>query len=90
LPDRHGFPARVIVPGYFGETHVKWITRIEVADESAIGFYEETRLGPGLYRADALAVRRPGPESTFTSTSRRMEFRWRGSLAAIAGSRVSR
>jgi DMSO/TMAO reductase YedYZ molybdopterin-dependent catalytic subunit len=37
LPDRHGFPARVIVPGYFGEKHVKWITRIEVADESASG-----------------------------------------------------
>ena len=31
LPHRHGFPARVIVPGYFGEKHVKWITRIELA-----------------------------------------------------------
>lgn len=28
LPQRHGFPARAIVPGYFGEKHVKWITRI--------------------------------------------------------------
>ena len=46
LPDRHGFPARAIVPGYFGEKHVKWITRIEVADESAIGFYEKQGWGP--------------------------------------------
>ncbi len=46
LPDRHGFPARVIVPGYFGEKHVKWITRIEVANESAIGFYEKQGWGP--------------------------------------------
>jgi DMSO/TMAO reductase YedYZ molybdopterin-dependent catalytic subunit len=46
LPDRHGFPARVIVPGYFGEKHVKWITRIEVADKSAIGFYEKQGWGP--------------------------------------------
>lgn len=46
LPDRHGFPARVIVPGYFGEKHVKWITRIEVADENAIGFYEKQGWGP--------------------------------------------
>src|SRR4051812_14308973 len=46
LPDRHGFPARVIVPGYFGEKHVKWITRIEVADESAVGFYEKQGWGP--------------------------------------------
>jgi len=46
LPDRHGFPARVIVPGYFGEKHVKWITRIEVTDDSAIGFYEKQGWGP--------------------------------------------
>jgi DMSO/TMAO reductase YedYZ molybdopterin-dependent catalytic subunit len=46
LPDRHGFPARVIVPGYFGEKHVKWITRIEVADDGAIGFYEKQGWGP--------------------------------------------
>jgi DMSO/TMAO reductase YedYZ molybdopterin-dependent catalytic subunit len=46
LPHRHGFPARVIVPGYFGEKHVKWITRIEVANESAIGFYEKQGWGP--------------------------------------------
>ena len=71
LPDRHGFPARVIVPGYFGEKHVKWITRIEVADDSAIGFYEKQGWGPdfivptrsrfdepdnySMFRADAAA-----------------------------------
>ena len=46
LPDRHGFPARVIVPGYFGEKHVKWITRIEVASADAVGFYEKQGWGP--------------------------------------------
>jgi len=46
LSDRHGFPARVIVPGYFGEKHVKWITRIEVANADAIGFYEKQGWGP--------------------------------------------
>ena len=46
LPDRHGFPARVIVPGYFGEKHVKWITRIEVAGADAVGFYEKQGWGP--------------------------------------------
>ena len=51
LADRHGFPARVIVPGYFGEKHVKWITRIEVTDESAVGFYEKQGWGPDfIYR----------------------------------------
>src|SRR5438552_7658495 len=40
LPHRHGYPLRAIVPGYFGEKHVKWLTRIELADTSAKGFYE--------------------------------------------------
>ncbi len=46
LPDRHGFPARAIVPGYFGEKHVKWITRIELAGADAVGFYEKQGWGP--------------------------------------------
>ena len=46
LPDRHGYPLRVIVPGYFGEKHVKWLTRIEAADANAKGFYEAQGWGP--------------------------------------------
>ena len=46
LPDRHGAPARMIVPGYFGEKHVKWVTRIEVTDADAEGFYEKQGWGP--------------------------------------------
>jgi DMSO/TMAO reductase YedYZ molybdopterin-dependent catalytic subunit len=46
LPDRHGYPLRVIVPGYFGEKNVKWLTRVEVADANAKGFYETQGWGP--------------------------------------------
>lgn len=46
LPDRHGAPARVLVPGYFGEKNVKWVTRIEVAEDDAQGFYEQQGWGP--------------------------------------------
>jgi Sulfite oxidase and related enzymes len=46
LPDRHGYPFRLIVPGYFGEKHVKWLTRIEVTDAGAKGFYETQGWGP--------------------------------------------
>jgi DMSO/TMAO reductase YedYZ molybdopterin-dependent catalytic subunit len=46
LPHRHGYPLRVIVPGYFGEKHVKWLTRVEVTDASAKGFYETQGWGP--------------------------------------------
>lgn len=48
LPQRHGFPARAIVPGYFGEKHVKWITRIELAGSDAVGFYEKQGWGPNF------------------------------------------
>jgi DMSO/TMAO reductase YedYZ molybdopterin-dependent catalytic subunit len=46
LPHRHGYPLRVVVPGYFGEKHVKWLTRIEVTDANANGFYEKQGWGP--------------------------------------------
>jgi DMSO/TMAO reductase YedYZ molybdopterin-dependent catalytic subunit len=34
LSDRHGYPARVLVPGYYGEGSVKWVTRIELFDRN--------------------------------------------------------
>ena len=46
LPDRHGYPLRMIVPGYFGEKNVKWLTRVEVTDANAKGFYEAQGWGP--------------------------------------------
>jgi DMSO/TMAO reductase YedYZ molybdopterin-dependent catalytic subunit len=39
LPREHGFPARVIVPGYYAMSHVKWLTRIRVLDRPFRGFY---------------------------------------------------
>jgi DMSO/TMAO reductase YedYZ molybdopterin-dependent catalytic subunit len=32
LPPDHGFPLRLIVPGWYGMTQIKWLTRIEVLD----------------------------------------------------------
>jgi DMSO/TMAO reductase YedYZ molybdopterin-dependent catalytic subunit len=69
LPDRHGFPARVIVPGYFGEKHVKWITRIEVTDESAIGFYEKQGWGPDFIVPTRSRFDEPDNESVFPSAT---------------------
>ena len=67
LPDRHGFPARVIVPGYFGEKHVKWITRIEVGDESALGFYEKQGWGPDFIVPTRSRFDQPDNYSTLSS-----------------------
>jgi DMSO/TMAO reductase YedYZ molybdopterin-dependent catalytic subunit len=40
LPHRHGFPARVLVPGTYGEVNVKWVDRIQVLDRPVEGYYE--------------------------------------------------
>jgi len=35
LPPENGFPARLVVPGFYGTNSVKWITRICLADRRA-------------------------------------------------------
>jgi len=40
LPEKHGYPARIITPGRYGEKHVKWVTRITIQKGHAAGFYE--------------------------------------------------
>ncbi len=47
-PDRHGYPVRLIVPGFFGEKNVKWVTGIEVVDHPVQGFYEQQGWGPNF------------------------------------------
>ena len=37
LPPLHGFPLRLIVPGWYGIANVKWLTRIEVLDRRYMG-----------------------------------------------------
>jgi DMSO/TMAO reductase YedYZ molybdopterin-dependent catalytic subunit len=63
LPDRHGYPLRVIVPGYFGEKHVKWLTRIEVTDANAKGFYETQGWGPDFIAPTRSRIDAPDHES---------------------------
>jgi DMSO/TMAO reductase YedYZ molybdopterin-dependent catalytic subunit len=66
LPDRHGYPLRVIVPGYFGEKHVKWLTRIEVTDANAKGFYETQGWGPDFIAPTRSRIDVPDHESWFS------------------------
>lgn len=37
LPALHGFPLRLIAPGWYGVANVKWLTRIEVTDHRHAG-----------------------------------------------------
>lgn len=40
LPYRHGYPARLIVPGWYGMASVKWLHRIEVIDHAFEGPFQ--------------------------------------------------
>jgi DMSO/TMAO reductase YedYZ molybdopterin-dependent catalytic subunit len=39
LPSLHGFPLRLIAPGWYGVANVKWLTRIEVRDARYQGHF---------------------------------------------------
>ncbi len=38
LPPQHGYPLRLIVPGWYGMTHVKWLRRVTAVAEPFDGF----------------------------------------------------
>ena len=40
LEPQHGFPLRLLVPGWYGMTSVKWLTDIELADRPFDGFQQ--------------------------------------------------
>jgi DMSO/TMAO reductase YedYZ molybdopterin-dependent catalytic subunit len=42
LPVSHGFPLRLIVPGWYGMASVKWLTRIIAMDKPFHGFFQTT------------------------------------------------
>ena len=41
LPPQHGFPLRLIVPGWYGMTHVKWLRAITAVAEPFTGWQQE-------------------------------------------------
>ena len=61
LPQRHGFPMRMIVPGVYGERMPKWVTRLEFLAKDdprlqidrhgikGVGFYTEQGWGPNIF-----------------------------------------
>ena len=40
LPPQHGFPLRLVVPGWYGMTNVKWLSRIEFLDRPFAGYQQ--------------------------------------------------
>jgi DMSO/TMAO reductase YedYZ molybdopterin-dependent catalytic subunit len=58
LPAQHGFPLRLVVPGWYGMTHVKWLQRIEAVPEPFTGWQQAE-----AYFIDDVPVQRMLPRS---------------------------
>ena len=41
LPPQHGYPLRLVVPGWYGMTHVKWLRAITLVDEPFRGWQQD-------------------------------------------------
>jgi sulfane dehydrogenase subunit SoxC len=53
LPPQHGFPLRLVVPGWYGMQNVKWLARITLLEEPFTGY--QNAVGYRLYDAEGVA-----------------------------------
>ena len=53
LPPQHGFPLRLVVPGWYGMQNVKWLSRITVLEEPFGGY--QNAVGYRIYGPDGEA-----------------------------------
>ncbi|MCH7801646.1 MAG: molybdopterin-dependent oxidoreductase, partial [Chloroflexi bacterium] len=58
LPPPHGFPLRLLVPGWYGMTSIKWLVGIHVLDHEFQGFYQKQRY---------MTMNEPGSEIAYTA-----------------------
>ena len=40
LPPQHGFPLRMVVPGWYGMTNVKWLSQIDLLEQPFAGYQQ--------------------------------------------------
>ena len=57
LSPLHGYPLRLVVPGWYGMCSVKWLVGIHVMDQAFEGFYQKQRY---------MVVNEPGADTFYT------------------------
>jgi DMSO/TMAO reductase YedYZ molybdopterin-dependent catalytic subunit len=81
LSPKHGFPARIVAPGYYGTNSVKWLCRIEAENRRANGHFTRELYNDAIPGTDAT---RPvwgiAPESVIVSPGNGSELQASGVL----------
>jgi DMSO/TMAO reductase YedYZ molybdopterin-dependent catalytic subunit len=73
LPPEHGFPARLVVPGFYGTNSVKWLTRMTIRETRATGAFttrwynDPVRNAAGEDSGETVPVWSIAPESIIVS-----------------------
>ena len=81
LPPDHGFPVRVLVPGWIGVANIKWVGRIEVSEQPLYSPWSTESyvlIGPE-YKPNPPAK---GPALTFQNVKSAFELPWDAELPA--------
>src|SRR5262249_41108119 len=97
LEPSHGFPLRLLVPGWYGVASVKWLRRIEVLDRPFHGYFQRTKYtvqrrtaaGPETVVVGPMAIKseilRPHDGATLgLGTNRLFGVAWAGEEAVAA------
>lgn len=68
LSTKHGFPARIVVPGLYGMFDAKWLTKITLVQGEFLGFWQQKGwTNRGSIRATAI-IATPRPDSVVGPT----------------------
>ena len=81
LPPDHGFPARVLTPGWIGVANIKWVGRIEVSDQALFSSWNTdsyVMIGPGFQPSPPSK----GPVLSTQSLKSALELPWGGEVAS--------
>lgn len=65
LSPEHGYPARLVVPGFYGTNSVKWICRLELADDRPVGPFTTDLYNDPMEGGGTRPVWEIEPESIF-------------------------
>jgi DMSO/TMAO reductase YedYZ molybdopterin-dependent catalytic subunit len=81
LPPDHGFPARLLTPGWIGVANIKWVGGIEVSDQPLFSSWNTdtyVMIGPGFQPSPPSK----GPVLSTQSLKSALELPWGGSVTA--------